>query len=326
MDPSVNGLRAASVQTPPSFSAVVRDALYCTTNEVLLRSAWELVSESYEPWGADGPQTKFRSPFDAELCHVEPEEESISGYSTSFRSIRHTYYHALVDNVPRMSMLHHPKYASLENIDVIVQGGLTPIEEYYVERMLPGNCTIRIVNPNAIYCVENFILLSHLTYSSAGVLHPGYVEWFRERIQPSQPSDRTRRIFVSRKNARRGRRVQNRPQLEGLLAKYGFETHYVEHYTTQEQVDLFHEAEVVLGAHGAGLTNLLFAKPGTDVVELSPTPYITPHYYYLCRSLGHRYHYLLGQEPHFNNNFVVDLEALEVILEQIHSGNRDLRS
>lgn len=320
MDPSVNGLRGPTVSTPPNFSAIVRDALYCTTNEVLLRSAWRLASESYEAWEPNRPYSSFRLPFDGELCHAKPEDEPIEGFSTSFRSIRFTYYHALVDNIPRMSMLHHPKYAALDNINVIVQGGLTPIESYFAERMLPDNCTIRVVDPRSVYRVENYILLSHLSYFNAGLLHPGYVEWFRDRIKPTQPTSQERRIFVSRRNAKRGRRVRNRPQLEALLAKYGFETHEVEYYTIEEQIDLFSQASIVLGPHGAGLTNVLFAKPGIDVVELSPVPYVMPHYYYLCRSLGHNFHYLLGKEEYINDNFFVDLEALERLLDRILPG------
>ena len=38
--------------------------------------------------------------------------------------------------------------------------------------------------------------------------------------------------------------------------------------TFLEQVELFHNAEIIVAAHGAGLTNILFSEPGTKVYEI----------------------------------------------------------
>merc|ERR1719401_329308 len=42
----------------------------------------------------------------------------------------------------------------------------------------------------------------------------------------------------------------------------------LEHRTLPEQIVLFGHAKVVLGQHGAGLANVVFARPGTMVIEL----------------------------------------------------------
>ena len=38
-----------------------------------------------------------------------------------------------------------------------------------------------------------------------------------------------------------------------------------------EEIDLFYNAECVVGLHGAGLANIVFCKPGTRVIELINT-------------------------------------------------------
>ena len=43
-----------------------------------------------------------------------------------------------------------------------------------------------------------------------------------------------------------------------------------------EQVELFVYADVVVAPHGAGLTNLLFCREGTRIVEIFPPTYINP--------------------------------------------------
>jgi capsular polysaccharide biosynthesis protein len=75
---------------------------------------------------------------------------------------------------------------------------------------------------------------------------------------------------------------------------------------------------LVVGAHGAGLTNLLFAR-GAGVVELHPTRSIYPHYYLLCGALGHSYRYLCGDGMNRNSNFTVDVPALERLVDELEA-------
>ncbi len=78
-----------------------------------------------------------------------------------------------------------------------------------------------------------------------------------------------RRIFISRR--RTGTRtLTNEPQLEALLRSHGFETHSMEQYSLSKQAQLIRESALVVATHGAGLANLLFARPGTHVIEIVP--------------------------------------------------------
>jgi capsular polysaccharide biosynthesis protein len=97
-----------------------------------------------------------------------------------------------------------------------------------------------------------------------GVDSPEAELWFREcalnayGIALGPPS---RRIYISRRGAGY-RRIDNEPEVESLLRDLGFEIHELEQYSLRDQVALFAEAEVVVSAHGAGLTNMLFSPPG----------------------------------------------------------------
>eukprot|EP00947_MAST-08B_sp_MAST-8B-sp1_P000462 g462.t1 len=55
------------------------------------------------------------------------------------------------------------------------------------------------------------------------------------------------------------------------------------------QAELFAGARVILGPHGAGLTNMLFAPAGTQVIELPMRPHVNRCFGYLAHALGHRY-------------------------------------
>lgn len=300
--------------TPPIFSGILRDALWCTTNNVLMKSPKRVVAESYEPWEFDSPSSWLRSPFDATLCHRTPEPETLGGFVTAFRSIRTSFYHSLLENIPRMALLHHPAYAALERIEVLIDGAPSAVEKYYMDRLLPGNCVVREVKPKAVYRVEQFILLSHVTYRNTDGQHPACVAFLRERACPSRPSRKDRRILISRRSSSRGRRITNADDLIASLAPHGFVEYALENMSIKEQIELFYDAEIVVAPHGAGLANLLYAPPGTRVVELFANDVMAPHYYFLSKSLGLNYSHILGTQPRLDADFEVDIARLSALL------------
>jgi hypothetical protein len=75
-----------------------------------------------------------------------------------------------------------------------------------------------------------------------------------------------RRVFISRRKTGT-RTLANEDEIEALLRARGFETHFMEDYSLAKQAQLIYEAEIVVATHGAGLANLIFARPGTQVIE-----------------------------------------------------------
>jgi capsular polysaccharide biosynthesis protein len=64
--------------------------------------------------------------------------------------------------------------------------------------------------------------------------------------------------------------LENEAQVERLLHARGFETHLMERYTLAQQARLIREAEIIVATHGAGLANLMFARPNTRIIEIVP--------------------------------------------------------
>ena len=77
------------------------------------------------------------------------------------------------------------------------------------------------------------------------------------------------RIFISRRGVRS---IVNETDVLRSLQPLGFVPCRLETMPLAKQVALFQRAECVVGPHGAGLTNLLFCRSGTQVVEIG-TPY-----------------------------------------------------
>jgi capsular polysaccharide biosynthesis protein len=77
------------------------------------------------------------------------------------------------------------------------------------------------------------------------------------------------RIYVSRKQAVR-RHLANEYEFLPLLKKHNFRKVYLEQFSIREQVALFRKASHIIAAHGAGLTNVLFAPADVRILEIRP--------------------------------------------------------
>jgi hypothetical protein len=144
----------------------------------------------------------------------------------------------------------------------------------------------------------------------------------------------TRKVYISRQKAPK-RKIINHDEVESLLKKYEYETIFAEDLSFDEQVKLFNETNSLVTLHGAGLTNILWMKPGTNVLELRKDKWgliretgerenskFYNTYYHLCLALGVNYYYQAcpSDKPEESARFAdlkVDLKLLEENLEKI---------
>ena len=106
---------------------------------------------------------------------------------------------------------------------------------------------------------------------------------------------RSGRLYISRRKAAQ-RRLANEPELEAALKSLGFESVCLEDLSLKEQILACARARVVVASHGAGLTNLAFARRLGLVVELIPSSYHVRGFENLTMQLGCRYIGMFGTE------------------------------
>lgn len=71
--------------------------------------------------------------------------------------------------------------------------------------------------------------------------------------------------------------------------QYRLKTVKLENYTFAEQIQLFRNTKVLIGAHGNGLTHELFLPNDSLVVEIFPEGAFTMDYQYFAELVGHKY-------------------------------------
>jgi len=86
-----------------------------------------------------------------------------------------------------------------------------------------------------------------------------------------------RRVFISRSDAAI-RRLADEAEIMAKLEPLGFERVLLSCMSFVDQVQLFNSASVVVGMHGAGLSNIAFMPKGGKVVELLTPDRLWPTY------------------------------------------------
>lgn len=77
----------------------------------------------------------------------------------------------------------------------------------------------------------------------------------------------SKRVFISRKDAPK-RKILNEDEIFKLFETKGFVRYELSKFSVAEQIMLFNQAEIIVGEHGAGMTNCLFCRPETKVIEI----------------------------------------------------------
>jgi hypothetical protein len=146
------------------------------------------------------------------------------------------------------------------------------------------------------------------------------VEFIRQQLLSKASLSVTKKIYFKRGSAA-NRRVLNEDRIISILMAEGFNIVDPENLSIHEQVEIAQSAKIIVSAHGAALTNLVFAAEGKcSVVEIfSPDYFRTDCYYTLASILNLNYWYLTGIKPENTEwgSFLIPEEALKATLTAI---------
>jgi Glycosyltransferase 61 len=124
------------------------------------------------------------------------------------------------------------------------------------------------------------------------------------------------RIYVARRR-RSWRHVVNEKALLSQLSQYGFKRYFLEELPLRTQIQLFQQAEFVIGPHGAGLTNLVYCNAGTKVIEIGSPIRPLGFFYFIAHHRGLRYLNFFGKAVDIErdeSNIEVDVPMLVGLL------------
>jgi capsular polysaccharide biosynthesis protein len=166
-----------------------------------------------------------------------------------------------------------------------------------------------------------------ITVNRAYTVHPDrYYDQSHDLI-PRRLGIRTKilsrkRLYISRGiMSNYARRIINEDQLIPFLIEKKFEIVDPGQYPLEQQAELFASASVIVGAHGAGLTNILFraGAPMVLVEFIGDTKTWNHHFFEFCQHFGFEYFALLGscgKNKNQDASFEIDINNATHAIEQ----------
>jgi capsular polysaccharide biosynthesis protein len=156
---------------------------------------------------------------------------------------------------------------------------------------------VRTLDTSAPVRIRRLIMPAAGAYS--GFVHPGELDVLRVyggtlRVGEEFRSGTPPMIYISRRGTRR-RALEGEAELEQELSVMGLQIVRLEDLEWRDQVGLFRHAALVVGPHGAGLSNLVWCVDEPTVVEVFAQDFFNDCYARMAVMLGCRYSYMESQ-------------------------------
>jgi capsular polysaccharide biosynthesis protein len=334
---------SVTVDLPPPLQLPGGKAWKFGNNQVISNDTWVDTVENGRVWH-DGHNTAV---FDADGGLIEDHS---MGSMAVVRELVHSnepwyagtrvfllgargggnFYHWMTDILPKLAILRDAGFDFRESDRFVV-----PIYNKGFQKQTLAACgvssdqVITAIDHSPYFCGGSVIVPR---LKNVMGLHMG--AWLPEFLQQSLLQDGSvttgQRIFVSRDPAAsNGRSIENIAELNELFPRYGFDVVFPERLSLAEQAQCFNNASVIFAPHGAGLTNIVFCKPGTKVVEFYGA-HIAPCYWAISTIMGLEYYteFCSPGEGMGGNDastlaarrsagFAVDVERLTQLLEMV---------
>ncbi|ADB61817.1 Capsular polysaccharide biosynthesis protein- like protein [Haloterrigena turkmenica DSM 5511] len=220
------------------------------------------------------------------------------------------YYHWIVETVPKIRYIRAFEEATGERVTLLVPPDAPPFVDETLELLEWPESRIE-------YATAPAYDVSRLVVPSFPERRAEDFGWLRRAVLDSAPETTPKsgdNVYVSRANAVE-RRVVNEDEVMDVLSRFGFSCYLLEEQSLERNARLFADADIVVGPHGAGLTDIVFAD-GCTLVELFGDKVKQP-YRLLAATLGVSYEPMYCRAE--SADIVVDTTTLEETLREMQS-------
>lgn len=264
-------------RSAPTFLATLPDCRIVSYRDPALQDDYYPAILASDDTSIEMREIRFRPPH-ARALRTSGPPVRLQRATWVVERVFHNHSHWLSAHLPKLLML--AERDALE--DVLLPADLPPAIEQ----------SLRLVglDPDGFRRFDESrpLQVDELTVVGTDRFRPELLQLAQRASGALEGGRPTRRVFISRAKATR-RRLINEDEVWPLLADAGFERTVMEDLSFDDQVRLMHQTAVLFAPHGAGLTNMVFCPPGTQVVEVADLSFPNPNFYATAAAVGHDY-------------------------------------
>ncbi len=238
---------------------------------------------------------------------------------------KNNYWHWIFDSLPKIAIL---EKLNQKKPDFYLLPSLK--KKYQLETLLSLNIPqkklldgekYKHVKCDQLLAVDHPYVFNNNPSSSIINIPLWIINWLRKKYKKSKSDSKkySKKIYINRESDSvvSNRKIINNDEVKIFLKEEGFEILTLSNYSFKDQVNIFKNAEFIVGLHGAGFANLIFSRPKTKVIELC-----TRHSGNIFSNLGKtcklNYKKIIdgSSKPnkHQDNHVIVDLEKLKKLI------------
>ena len=289
----------ATYVSPPGTVTVLSDVLYDPSSNILFTPEREVLVDSILPFhpfisgkyrvNNNLQYGKNGRPFWWNFSQTKVE--NISGCYSIFRGQHYAFWHTLLTDIPRVVLLEQSKTAKLESdLKLLFQDNLDDTENFFLPKLLPPNVELCPVRGDRLYRIDKLIFPSYVNQQSFSYLPRLCYEKLCAASLPDRGRRKGKRIYFSRKEFST-RHIINEDDLFFNLEKLGFVKYgNLDGVPIKDKLELFYDAEIVVGADSSGFANILFSEY-VKVLTILPVRGIHPYIYSLVLTVGGNFEY-----------------------------------
>ena len=255
--------------------------------------------------------TNFRKKYEGTVLSL------VQGASTE------NYFHWLMDILPKIKI--YSSEFPIKKVGYFYLPNLTSSQKQSLQYL--GIQSKKIINSKLYKHIsaKKIFFVSHPWYTK-GKFHdqshrlPKWqIRWVKDTFLKFRKKFKiSKNIYIDRTESKYSHcQIINHKELKRYLKKKNFSIVKLANQNFSKQIFMFWNANCIIGAHGAALTNLVFCKPHTKVLELKPFGHPGQNYKRISIINNLRYRSILSKKKYLkkeNGDIFVDLKKLDKMI------------
>ncbi len=235
------------------------------------------------------------------LIHQPPKRINGTVVSLLAGWAEHNYYHWMFDCLPRFHMI-KLKCKAAPGTKFLIPGDDRPYQKETLG-WLGISAAERISSKKHQHIQANHLIATTAQITTPSVIPNWIIKFLRDSfLQFSSENNFSDFIYIDRADDINTRRIVNEADLIESLKSVGFATYILSDLSVGDQIALFSNAKIIVGVHGAGFTNLVFASKGTIVYEIFSNQYTPEMYKKISHQLGLEYNQVICGSDNVTDN------------------------
>lgn len=233
------------------------------------------------------------------------------------------YFHWLIEDAPRVEfLLNHTLY---RDVPILIDERSAPWQTDLLKMLGVKENRLLQVNFKRPVTIQQLVLPPRLSKNL--VVHPRSVDFLRSNLLPRERPSCTagKRIYLSRGAGSTKRAFLNEKEVENRLHKEGFVSVNTGEMTLAQQMELMSDVEIIAGAGGAAMSNMVFAPAGAKILAFGAESALSETFTSLAAACGQKYVLCTGTSyPNADRHwiwtrfdFTIDMPDLDLALEQV---------